>query len=434
LAGAAAVVLLLCGVETARACRTPVYRYAMYNWDAAPLRLFYFHGGQPAAEDQKVNAALTDLAAGNPPGANLSFDVIDASNAKGLEDAPGIVVDAWKKRGEAAGPVHFVYAPWAVELFAGRLDEKAVKALFNSPARTKVGELLKEGNAAVLLLLTGPDDEANQRAEKTVAAVVADAAAGKILAAPPDDPPFDDPADEPEDAPKPVARKVSVAVLKVAQTDPAEAWLVRTLLAVEPDLEKYKKEPMVFAVFGRGRALPPLVGKGITADELTGALEFLSGPCSCQVKDQCPGFDLPMQWDWHATAEALAADDDDFRPRGPGFAGMGDEPRADIRPPKTAAEPVKADPDGAGVAQATARLPAEAGAVVEKRRRPAAESSVEKADSSSEPACPLCAEKADDSAESFAAQQSWRIGLIVGAATVVVILAGFALLRLQRPG
>lgn len=406
LAGAAAVVLLLCGVESARACRTPVYRYAMYNWEAAPFHFFYFYPGQPAAEDQKVNAMLTDLAAGNPAGANLSFELVDTSSEKALDDAPGIVVESWKKRGKDAGPAHFVYAPWAVELFAGRLDEKTVKAVFNSPARTKLGGLLKERNAAVLLLLTGPDDEANQRAEKTIAAVVADVTAGKILTAPPDDPSFDDPADESDGVPKPVARKVSVAVLKVAQADAAETWLVRALLAVEPDLEKYKQEPMVFAVFGRGRALPPLVGKGITNDELVGCLEFLSGPCSCQVKDQCPGADLPMQWDWSATAEALSADDDDFRPRGPGFAGMAEEPPR-VSPARKATE------ENLKLPEKTAPTPR----AHEPADRPAEGAKV------AEP---------DVSAESFAAEQSWRIGVIVGAAAVVVVLAGFALLHIQR--
>lgn len=402
---------VLCGTEPARACRTPVYRYAMYNWDSAPFRLFYFHPGKPAAEDEKVNGLLTDLAGGNPAGANLIFEVVDASNAKELEAAPRIVVEDWKKRGDAAGSVHFVYTPRAEQLFAGRLDEKTVKSLFMSPARTRIGELLKQGNAAVLLLLTGPDDAANQRAEKTVAAVVADAAAGKIRFATLDDPSDNDPADEPAEAAKPAARKFSVAVLKVAQTDPAEAWLVRVLLTIEPDLDKYKKEPMVFAVFGRGRAMPPLVGKGITGEELTGCLEFLGGPCSCQVKDQCPGADLPMQWDWSATAEALAADDDDFRPRGSGFAAMDEEPPRESRSPQTAA------------AQARTLAPAAAQAEDQKTAAPAAQPDVIAAGS-----------ETDEPADSFAAQQTWTIGLLVATATVVVLIAGFALMRFQRPG
>ena len=39
--------------EPARACRTPVYRYAMYNWDAAPLRFFYFHPGPSGARTRR---------------------------------------------------------------------------------------------------------------------------------------------------------------------------------------------------------------------------------------------------------------------------------------------------------------------------------------------------------------------------------------------
>jgi hypothetical protein len=55
---------------------------------------------------------------------------------------------------------------------------------------------------------------------------------------------------------------------------------------------------MVFPVFGRGRALFPLVGAGITPKNIRDAAEFLAGPCSCEVKEQNPGFDLLLKADW----------------------------------------------------------------------------------------------------------------------------------------
>jgi hypothetical protein len=40
------------------------------------------------------------------------------------------------------------------------------------------------------------------------------------------------------------------------------------------------------------------VGKGIFEDTIALASRFVVGPCSCQVKDQNPGFDLLMNVDW----------------------------------------------------------------------------------------------------------------------------------------
>ena len=100
-------------------------------------------------------------------------------------------------------------------------------------------------------------------------------------------------------------------MLKLSRTDPAEQWLVGTLLSVESDLRdaEFETQPMVFAIYGRGRAMPPYVGKGITTENLVECVAFLAGACSCMVKDQNPGVDLLTTWDWDKTAEIMAADD-----------------------------------------------------------------------------------------------------------------------------
>jgi hypothetical protein len=69
------------------------------------------------------------------------------------------------------------------------------------------------------------------------------------------------------------------------------------LLNSESDLRDYK-EPMAFPVFGRGRVLYAVVGQGISADTIRKASSFIAGPCSCQVKEQNPGFDLLLSCDW----------------------------------------------------------------------------------------------------------------------------------------
>jgi hypothetical protein len=73
--------------------------------------------------------------------------------------------------------------------------------------------------------------------------------------------------------------------------------LVRMLLNTEDDLPG-RSDPMVFPVFGRGRAMPALIGAGITKENIGDAARFLAGPCSCEVKRDNPGVDLLMTADW----------------------------------------------------------------------------------------------------------------------------------------
>jgi len=72
---------------------------------------------------------------------------------------------------------------------------------------------------------------------------------------------------------------------------------VQMLLRSEPDLID-RTDPMIFPVFGRGRALLPLIGAGITADNIHSSASFLVGACSCEVKELNPGFDLLLAADW----------------------------------------------------------------------------------------------------------------------------------------
>jgi hypothetical protein len=73
---------------------------------------------------------------------------------------------------------------------------------------------------------------------------------------------------------------------------------LNSLLNSEPDLHEYSDQPLAFPVFGRGIVLYALVGKGISPETIKSASSFIVGPCSCQVKEQNPGFDLLLSHDW----------------------------------------------------------------------------------------------------------------------------------------
>jgi len=192
--------------------------------------------------------------------------------------------------------------PYFMKMYSGDLDEAEVAAFIDSPKRQQIAKQLEAGNASVLVLLTGTDTTANEEAERASKKVIQDLAAGKVeLYLPPAFTMGED--DEEEKGPS-----IEFGYVKVDRDDPKEYWLVESLLSMEEDLkdEQWVDKPMVFAVFGRGRALPPFVGKGINEDNLLDCVYFVTGACSCTVKDQNPGMDLLFAYDWYTAADNLA--------------------------------------------------------------------------------------------------------------------------------
>ena len=100
---------------SAEACSTPVYRYAMYNWAPAPFFVFYFHHGEPAEEDAKVNQLIEELSETGPAFANLLLESVDLSKDE-LDRLPGPVKEAWEALAGSEGmvaPGHDGYGPRA---------------------------------------------------------------------------------------------------------------------------------------------------------------------------------------------------------------------------------------------------------------------------------------------------------------------------------
>jgi len=324
-------VAALLGGTVALACNTPVFRYAMYNWRVSPYPIFYLYDGEEPEEDKKTNKLIEDLAMSESEIANVVLEKIDVSDIEKVKDLPGwkVIEEAWKSYDDGALPAHLVMNPRGGKVFAGRLDEKALKALVESPARTRLGELLRDGNAAVMMLLSGSDEAENKRAEEALDELIAQSRRNEIPMAPDlSDPammgmmPPEEPGDgeDAEDA-DPAARPpgLRVAKMKIDRSDPAEVWFVRSLMAVEPDLYEHAEKPMIFAGYGRGRAMEPYIGKGITPDNLVEVVTFLAGACSCMVKEQNPGVDLLVKWDWESTADLMAADDPSLDPNPYGY-------------------------------------------------------------------------------------------------------------------
>ncbi len=255
---AAAVLLLLSGLPLF-ACDTPVYRYALENWPADSYQATVLHRRPLSAADQHLVERLKAAA----QSANLTVRVSDLGRPDDFAIPPRL-----REIDGTMGPVLILSGPAATrpdaDTWSGQLSDDAVDALVNSPVRRQVASRLHGGEIVWLFL------ESGQAAD--------DEAAAKVI------------SDSRSPAPP-------SSILRVRRDDPPEQLLVRMLLGSEPELSE-RREPMAFPVFGRGRLLYALVGRGITADNVRQAAEFLGGDCSCTLKRDNPGTDLLLTADW----------------------------------------------------------------------------------------------------------------------------------------
>lgn len=292
--------------STSVACDTPVYRYAMYRWFPAPYEVYYFYEGEMGEAGQQMKDALDKAGESEEAPTNIVFLGVDLLKDKELTGVPPDVKEAWNKQEEKIVPSFLVSSPVGAHLLKGSLTIKDLPAMIDSPIRQQTGKLLEAGNAGVYIFLKGENAESSAAAEKVLRGVVDDVKAGKVelYTLPPALGRYPNEEGE-EEGEEDNPYKLSVGLVTLSRTDAAEKWLVDCLLALEPDLRE-SKEPIVFMVYGRGRVLFSCLGKGIHRDNLIQDIEFVTGACSCTVKEQNPGVDLLMRYNWDAAAEAIS--------------------------------------------------------------------------------------------------------------------------------
>jgi hypothetical protein len=95
-----------------------------------------------------------------------------------------------------------------------------------------------------------------------------------------------------------------IPVFELSRNNKEEAHFASLLLHVEDDLKDIQ-EPMLFGIFGRFKALEPLLGKGITDENINLMIDYLTAECSCLIKDDLPGTDILFTNKWENPQPAL---------------------------------------------------------------------------------------------------------------------------------
>jgi hypothetical protein len=87
------------------------------------------------------------------------------------------------------------------------------------------------------------------------------------------------------------------SLLELDRNDPSEQFLLRVFKNFQPAAFE-AGEPLLVPVFGRGRALEVIPADDCNPSLIGDLTAFLCGACSCQVKEQNPGFDLLLAANW----------------------------------------------------------------------------------------------------------------------------------------
>jgi hypothetical protein len=326
-----AVAVLLPG--PAAACDNPVFRYALERWQPDDFLIV-----APASAQETLRQAL-DAVASRGPRPNLA--VLDPAEAEQV--------------GRRADPERMVLlAPpggWQTggfdEAWSGPPTAESLARITDSPARRELVKRLIAGEAIVWLVVTRgeADDDGRKRLDPLITEYIRDVVAM-------DKEQQDEPAADESDAPtvKPSDKAVfwppRMSVLRVRADDPQERVFVAMLMAsAEPEVAE---AAAVFPVFGRGRSLGGIPLAKLDAEQFRSACDFLTGACSCEVKEMSPGSDLLLTADWNTVPMLIPRRD------GEAFAEFEDESTGNT----AHTERTEAEPNPTGHTSAAATAPA----------------------------------------------------------------------------
>jgi hypothetical protein len=259
------------------ACTLPTFRVALEQWEPDPYQAVVFsHGALPA--DSPLSKALQE----NP--SNLRVALVDVDKPANPD-----ALKIWRAQGEPALPWMAVSFPRAkTPAWSGTPDAAALGTLLDSPSRKNLRNELLSGASGVWVLLESGDAARDDK----IAGVLQTRSAELVKQ-------LKIPEPGPEESRSSLPLKVAFSVVRVSRTAPEEKFFVAQLLQPELNPDKIETaQPLVFPVFGRGRALPAMTEMEALPELLADASRFITGACACDAKDSTPGVNLLIALDW----------------------------------------------------------------------------------------------------------------------------------------
>ena len=292
-------------IVTALACKVPVFRYALERWDVDRYTMVVIVDGKPEIDTRRGIDRLREVS--DSGAANVDIEIVDLAKLSPqelwqLEDfdstvqTPHLQVFYPERNGRRK------------LCWEGGLTPAGLETWLVSPLRSEVIDGLVSGASAVWVLVEGADPEINQQTEDNLRAGIQQAMSEITI---PDGVIPRLGANEylqshPEASLDDVLRcdiplKVDFRVSRLTFDDQGEM----ALWEMGGGLATSKSGPWLIPIFGRGRMLDAIDGKGVTTETIVNACQYVVGECSCTVKTQNPGVDLLMLANW---SESLGGD------------------------------------------------------------------------------------------------------------------------------
>jgi len=305
-------VIATAGVVTPRvsACAAPVFRYVLERWQVDPFNLVIF-SKDPQGEKERALQQLLQAACENPK-APINVK-IQWANPDRLTD-PNLR-DIWALRHAGTLPwVVLAYpaqqaarsgrpaqkdasAPGNVVAWAGPADPNLLtQCVLNSPARREIVRCLLSGDSAVWVFVSSGDTQHDAAALCSLTNQLRQVESALKL---PEDEPGAPATDPSLEVKSKLPLRVSFPVVQVRRNDPSESAFVTILDKARP-MGFPEGQPHAFLVFGRGRVMNGMGEAGLLSAEVKTQCEFLTGSCSCIIKEQLlrASFSIPLAADW----------------------------------------------------------------------------------------------------------------------------------------
>jgi hypothetical protein len=230
-------------------CTTKVSEWVLLNALPGQYTLVYYHKIPLSDNIKNINSGISD----NLRTANIQMkDVV---------------------KEDIDNPFYSLY--FKNRLFSKYSDPKELDNLSASPLREKIHRNIMSGKLCVMLFLKTDNSAKDEKSLQIVKKTIDASPFGSII-----------------------------TLVELSRNSVDERHFASMLLNVESDLKNIN-EPMLFGIFGRFKALEPLVSRGITEENINLMLNFLTADCSCLIQDNLPGTDILFTNSWDNPATAL---------------------------------------------------------------------------------------------------------------------------------
>ncbi|HIG26283.1 MAG TPA: hypothetical protein EYQ50_00195 [Verrucomicrobiales bacterium] len=326
------VILLLPGKVLA--CSVPVFRYALERWERDLYQVVVIKAGKFTEEQVELAQSLQAVSVLGEGVMNINVSLADISDPEMRQTLHRVYPSSREIRGDAAELVLFYPKEQGNQTLLWQEDfsQSAVDAFVESAAVLDLMKPILQGTSVVFLMVesgnASKDHAASQLVRETLEALeeqielpegvvnLAGKVTGGNLSV------YEALSDDPTNQLKSgIPLRIEFELRHLPKNKKAPI-LRSILLNMDQRLFEFPEEPMLFSIFGRGRVLPPMVGEGISKQNITDAAMYLCGACSCQMKAQNPGIDSLSNVDWFRYLEGSEVIQDKELPLLSGISAM----------------------------------------------------------------------------------------------------------------